>query len=104
MFSLEIDTLARLVIDDARERSLRIVTAESCTGGLVAALGLAWDPACLRFYDTRRPVRTASVAQVRQPIFTTSIERWRRYEKHLGPLFEALGPYAPTDRATRPAS
>ena len=37
MFSLEIDTLARLVIDDARGRSLRIVTAESCTGGLVAA-------------------------------------------------------------------
>ena len=37
MFSLEIDTLARLVLDDARERSLRIVTAESCTGGLVAA-------------------------------------------------------------------
>jgi nicotinamide-nucleotide amidase len=37
MFSLEIDTLARLIIDDARERSLRIVTAESCTGGLVAA-------------------------------------------------------------------
>jgi len=37
MFSLEIDTLARLVIDDAREKSLRIVTAESCTGGLVAA-------------------------------------------------------------------
>ena len=36
MFSLEIDTLARLVIDDARSRSLRIVTAESCTGGLVA--------------------------------------------------------------------
>lgn len=37
MFSLEITTLARLVIDDARERSLRLVTAESCTGGLVAA-------------------------------------------------------------------
>jgi nicotinamide-nucleotide amidase len=37
MFSLEIETLARLVIDDARERSLRIVTAESCTGGLVSA-------------------------------------------------------------------
>lgn len=36
MFSLEIETLARLVIDDARERHLRIVTAESCTGGLVA--------------------------------------------------------------------
>ena len=37
MFSLEIETLARLIVDDARERSLRIVTAESCTGGLVAA-------------------------------------------------------------------
>lgn len=37
IFSLEIETLARLVIDDARERSLRIVTAESCTGGLIAA-------------------------------------------------------------------
>ena len=37
MFSLEIQTLARLVIDDARERSLRLVTAESCTGGMVAA-------------------------------------------------------------------
>ena len=57
--------------------------------------GLEWDDACLRFYETQRPVRTASVAQVRQPIFKTSVERWRRYEKHLGPLFDALGPYAP---------
>jgi tetratricopeptide (TPR) repeat protein len=62
---------------------------------ITQACGLDWDPACLRFYETKRPVRTASVAQVRQPIFTTSVERWRRYEKHLGPLFEALGPYAP---------
>jgi tetratricopeptide (TPR) repeat protein len=69
------------------ERQIRWLVTEAC--------GLDWDPACLRFYETRRPVRTASVAQVRQPIFTTSIERWRRYEKHLGPLFEALGPYAP---------
>ena len=36
MFSLEIETLARLLIDEARQKSLRIVTAESCTGGLVA--------------------------------------------------------------------
>jgi hypothetical protein len=40
-------------------------------------------------------VRTASIAQVRQPIFNASVKRWRRYEKHLGPLFDALGPYAP---------
>ncbi len=69
------------------ERQIRWLITEAC--------GLDWDPACLRFHETRRAVRTASVAQVRQPIFTTSIERWRRYEKHLEPLFEALGPYAP---------
>ena len=72
------------------ERQIRWLVTEAC--------GLEWDPACLRFYETKRPVRTASVAQVRQPIFTTSIERWRRYEKHLGPLFEALGRYAPPVR------
>ena len=62
---------------------------------ITEACGLPWDPACLNFHETRRTVRTASVAQVRQPIFTTALQRWRRYEKHLGPLFEALGPYAP---------
>ena len=53
------------------------------------------NPACLEFHKTDKPVRTASIAQVRQPIFTTAIKRWRHYEKHLGPLFDALGPYAP---------
>jgi hypothetical protein len=62
---------------------------------LLAACGLTWNDACLRFYENRRPVRTASVSQVRQPIFTKSIQRWRRYETHLGPLLDALGPYAP---------
>ena len=59
------------------------------------ACRLKWDPACLEFHKTDKPVRTASIAQVRQPIFTTAIKRWRHYEKHLGPLFDALGPYAP---------
>ncbi len=62
---------------------------------LISVCGLKWDPACLDFHKTERAVRTASVEQVRQPIFSTSVERWRRYERHLGPLFEALGPYAP---------
>jgi tetratricopeptide (TPR) repeat protein len=61
------------------------------------ACGLKWDDACLRFHETKRPVRTASVAQVRQPIFRTSVARWRRYQRHLGPLFDALGPYAPSE-------
>jgi len=59
------------------------------------ACKLKWDDNCLRFHQTKRPVRTASVAQVRQPIFRSSVERWRKYEAHLGPLLQALGPYAP---------
>lgn len=60
------------------------------------AAGLAWDQRCLEFHKSERPVITASAAQVRQPIFQSSLGRWRRYERHLGPLIEALGPYAKT--------
>jgi thioredoxin-like negative regulator of GroEL len=56
------------------------------------ACGLAWDGGCLRFHQAAGAVRTASAAQVRRPIFTSSIGRWRRYEKQLGPLLEALEP------------
>lgn len=58
---------------------------------IIGFLGLDWDDACLRFYETRRTVHTASVTQVRQPIYKSSTGRWRKYEKHLGPLLEALG-------------
>jgi len=53
---------------------------------LVAACGLPWDEACLAFHRTTRPVRTASVNQVRQPLYTSSVERWRPYARHLEPL------------------
>ena len=62
---------------------------------LIEYCGLEWEPACLDFHKTERAVKTASVAQVRQPIYKTSLERWRRYEKHVGPLFDALGDLAP---------
>ena len=58
---------------------------------LVDYCGLPWDDACLQSHKTRRTVRTASITQVRQPIYTSSLERWRRYEKYLGPLKEGLG-------------
>ncbi len=54
---------------------------------LVAAIGLDWDPACLEFYQTRRPIQTASQNQVRRPIYKTSVGRWRRYERELAGLF-----------------
>lgn len=56
---------------------------------------LPWDAACMDFHKTERSVRTASVTQVRQPIYRTSVEKWRNYEKHLGPLLEALGDLVP---------
>lgn len=57
---------------------------------LVAACGLDWEPACLDFHRTRRPIRTASVAQVRQPIYKQSVARWKNYERELADLFAAL--------------
>jgi tetratricopeptide (TPR) repeat protein len=57
---------------------------------LVAACGLAWEPACLEFHRTRRPVRTASVTQVRQPVYTQSVGRWKTYERELADLFARL--------------
>jgi hypothetical protein len=61
---------------------------------LLEHCGLEWDPRCLEFHTTRRTVRTASLVQVRQPIYSSSIGRWRRHEKELAPLIEALGPLA----------
>jgi tetratricopeptide (TPR) repeat protein len=54
-------------------------------------LGLDWDPACLRFHESSRFTKTASRDQVREPIYTSSAGRWRNYERHIGPLIEALG-------------
>ncbi len=57
---------------------------------IVAFCGLEWNKRCLRFYQTDRAVRTHSQSQVRQPLFQSSIGRWRPYEKWLQPLLDAL--------------
>lgn len=59
---------------------------------LLAYCGVAFEPQCLKFYETDRPVRTASSEQVRQPIFSDGVDQWRHYEPWLGPLKAALGP------------
>src|SRR5262249_49567165 len=53
---------------------------EAVARRLVEACGLEWDPACLEFHRTERVVRTASLTQVRRPIYTTSVARWKRYK------------------------
>ena len=59
---------------------------------LVDWCGLEWEPACLAFHESKRPVRTASVFQVREPIHSKSVARWRHYEHDLGQLFTDLAP------------
>lgn len=54
-------------------------------------LGLDWDPACLDFHRSERGVQTPSRWQVRQPVHTRSIGRWRPYAADLGPLLDVLG-------------
>lgn len=63
---------------------------ESTVKAMLDYLGLSWDPGVMRFHDLKRPVKTASVHQVRQPLYKGAKERWRHYEKGLSPMFEAL--------------
>ena len=70
---------------------------ESESRRLIEFLGLDWDPACFQFHKTRRVVATASAWQVRQPLYDSSVGRWRRYRKHLGPMLKVLAGYVPDD-------
>jgi tetratricopeptide (TPR) repeat protein len=67
---------------------------ETMAQKVIAWCGLPWDPRCLDFQNNARRVATLSITQVRQPVYTSSVARWRHYEKHLGPLLEALGDLA----------
>jgi cytochrome c-type biogenesis protein CcmH/NrfG len=67
---------------------------EGVTRRVVEFLGLDWQEEMLNFHETRRPTLTPSVDQVRRPMYKTSVQRWKNYEKHIGPLREALGRFA----------
>lgn len=63
---------------------------------LIHHLGLPWDEACLRFFDKDGSVNTLSRWQVRQPIYRTSVKRWKNYESSIQPLIQSLGDLAET--------
>ncbi|WP_421913792.1 tetratricopeptide repeat-containing sulfotransferase family protein [Mesorhizobium sp.] len=63
---------------------------------LIEYLGLPWDEACLRFFDREGAVTTPSRWQVRQPIYKSSVKRWKNFEGEISPLIEALGDLADT--------
>lgn len=78
-----------LPIHEVRYESL-VAGQESGTREILAFLGLPWNDACLRFHESPRAVNTASFDQVRRPMHTGSVGRWKPYEAHLGPLIQAL--------------
>lgn len=85
----------RKVLPDGRMLEVRyedvIADIESQARHLLDYCGLAWDKRVLSFHQSKRAVTTASAVQVRQPIYATSVARWRKYEAHLAPLLDALG-------------
>ena len=68
---------------------------------LIEFLGLPWDAKCVDFHKSDRPVKTASVAQVRKPIYKTSVKRWKKYGGGLQPLVDAIEG-KPEEAARRP--
>jgi hypothetical protein len=63
---------------------------ETETRRLIDHCGLEWDDACLQFHKSKRAVRTASMSQVRKPIYTKAVSFWRNYEQQLKPLADIL--------------
>jgi tetratricopeptide (TPR) repeat protein len=68
-----------------------VVNQEVQSRRIMEYCGLEWNDAYLDFHKNKRPIHTASMAQVRQPMYKTSVERWRSYEKFLGSLVDVLG-------------
>lgn len=67
-----------------------IADQEGVSRQLIAAVGLDWDPACLHFHANQSASSTASAAQVRRPLYSSSVEKWRHYEAQLTPLAAGL--------------
>ncbi len=68
-----------------------VADTENQARALIDFIGLNWDPKCLEFHKSDRPVKTASVAQVRKPIYNTAVNRWKKYGAGLQPLVDAVG-------------
>jgi hypothetical protein len=69
-----------------------VAEPEAQSRRILAHCGLEWDDAVLRFWESRRPVKSASMFQVREPIYDRSIGRWKPFARQLAPLFEGLVP------------
>ncbi|MBN9221123.1 MAG: sulfotransferase [Mesorhizobium sp.] len=77
------------VVHDVRYEDF-VADQQGQSRALIDYLGLPWDDAVLSFHETDRPVRTASAAQVRQPMYQGSVDLWKRYGDRLKPLLDKL--------------
>ena len=69
-----------------------VADQEAVSREMLEFVGVDWDENVTNFHETKRAVRTASVAQVRQKMYSSSKKKWKLYERHLGPLLETLNP------------
>lgn len=83
-------SIGSIPILDVRYEEL-IADAEGGARRIIDFIGLDWDEACAQSHKTDRAVSTLSSDQVRKPMYTSSKERWRNYESHIGVLIDALG-------------
>ena len=67
-----------------------VVDPEVHTRAMIQHCGLDWSNDCLRFQSNNRAVHTPSKWQVRQPMYRSSVEKWKRFEKHLAPIAERI--------------
>ena len=83
------DVMPGKVLDVHYEET--VTGLESQVRRILDHCGLPFEESCVRFYETKRAVNTASSEQVRQPIYTGALGKWRRYEKHLDLWKNQLG-------------
>ena len=81
-------TLSKFVIDVKYEKTIH--NPEQQIRSLLKSCNLSWSNNCLKFYNNKRAIKTASDIQARKKIYKSSVDSWKNYEKYLGDVFKSL--------------
>jgi hypothetical protein len=82
------NTLPKFVIDIKYEKIIQ--NPEQQIRNLLKLCNLSWNENCLKFYNNKRAIKTASDTQARKKIYKSSVDSWKNYEKNLGEVFKRL--------------